>query len=107
MLQKRKRTAKALARADIEFIIAATLETFPPAKRLKNLAMIMNTGFPGGWPTSILKAEEINSLQSHRLVVGSIVIKKVKAAIAKATQPVILLIRVYFFTLFIYVIMDK
>ena len=75
MLQNRNSTAKALTRADIEFIIAATFETFPPANSVKNLAIIMNTGFPGGWPTSSLKAEETNSLQSHRLVVGSIVVK--------------------------------
>ena len=67
--------ANALARADIEFTIAATFETFPPANRVKNLAIIMNTGFPGGWPTSSLNEEVINSLQSHRLVVGSIVVK--------------------------------
>jgi hypothetical protein len=54
--------------------------------------MIINTGFPGGWPTSSLNAEEINSLQSHRLAVGSIVIKYVKAATKKATHPVILFI---------------
>ena len=75
MLQNRKRIANALASADMELIIAATFETFPPANRVKNLAIIMNTGFPGGCPTSSLKAEEINSLQSHRLVVGSIVIR--------------------------------
>jgi hypothetical protein len=92
MLQNRNRTAKALARADIELIMAATFETFPPAKRVKNLAMIMNTGFPGGWPTSSLNAEEMNSLQSQRLAVGSIVTKYVNAAMAKATQPVMLFI---------------
>lgn len=72
---ERNRIANALASADMEFIIAATFETFPPASIVKNLAIIMKTGFPGGWPTSSLNADAINSLQSHKLVVGSIVDK--------------------------------
>jgi hypothetical protein len=87
----------ALARADMEFTIAATREVFPPAKRVKKRAMTMKTGFPGGCPTSSLKAEAMNSPQSQRLAVGSMVIRYVTAAIANVTQPAMLLINLYFF----------
>ena len=75
MVQNKKRIVNALARADIEFTVDATFETLPPAKRVKNLPIIMNTGFPGGCPTSSLKHEATNSPQSQRLAVGSIVIR--------------------------------
>ncbi len=75
IVQKRNRIVNALARADIEFTIAATFEIFPPAKRVKNRAITINTGFPGGCPTSSLNADAMNSPQSQRLAVGSIVIR--------------------------------
>ena len=59
MVQNRKRIVNALTRADIAFTIAATFETFPPAKRVKNRAITINTGLPGGCPTSSLKADAI------------------------------------------------
>ena len=47
---------------------------------VKNLAMSWNTGFPGGWPTSSLYDEAMNSPQSQKEAVGSIVERYVKAA---------------------------
>ena len=73
IVQKRKRTVKALASADMAFTIAATFDSLLPAKRVKNLAIIMKTGFPGGCPISSLYDEAMNSPQSHRLAVGSMV----------------------------------
>ena len=75
IVQNRKRIVNALAKADMEFTIAATFATLPPAKRVKNLPIIIKTGFPGGCPTSSLKQEATNSPQSQRLAVGSIVIR--------------------------------
>jgi hypothetical protein len=66
--------------------ITATLST-EGANMVKNLAIIMKRGAPGGCPISNLYEVEMNSAQSHRLAVGSIVKKYVTADIAKAIQP--------------------
>jgi len=42
---------------------------------VNRLAVNIKNGAPGGCPTSSLKAEEMNSPQSQKLAVGSIVIK--------------------------------
>ena len=65
--------ADALARADITFTIKATFDVSFPANSVKKRAITIKTGFPGGWPTSSLYAEAINSPQSQRLAVGSMV----------------------------------
>jgi hypothetical protein len=52
----------------------------------------MKSGAPGGCPTSSLKAVVMNSPQSQKLAVGSMVSRYVMEAIAHTTQPVILLI---------------
>ncbi len=75
MLQKRNSIVSALASPDMALIIMATFDTSPPAKLAKNLPSIMKKGAPGGCPTSSLKAVAMNSLQSQRLIVGSIVIR--------------------------------
>ena len=54
--------------------ITATLEG-SEANCVNKLAVNMKKGAPGGWPTSNLYAEEINSPQSQKLAVGSIVIR--------------------------------
>src|SRR5512133_2385446 len=74
-VQNRNMIVRALASPDMAFTIIATFETSPPAKFAKKRARIMKRGAPGGWPTSSLKEEAMNSPQSHRLVVGSIVIR--------------------------------
>ena len=43
------------------------------AKRLKNLPVSIKKGAPGGWPTSSLNAVVMNSGQSQKLAVGSMV----------------------------------
>ena len=75
MVQNRNRIVNALDSGDIALTVAATFETSPPAKRVKNLPITINTGFPGGCPTSSLNAEAMNSPQSQRLAVGSIVVR--------------------------------
>ena len=64
-----------LARAESVLIIIAACVTSVPAKMEKKRAMSIQKGAPGGCPTSSLKAEAINSPQSQRLVVGSMVNK--------------------------------
>jgi hypothetical protein len=60
---------------------------------VKSLPININNGAPGGWGICNLYAEEINSPQSQKLAVASIVDKYTKAAMANITQPVMLLIR--------------
>jgi hypothetical protein len=96
MVQNKKSIVNALASADIELTIAATLVTSPPAKNVKNLASTIKTWLPGGCPISSLYAEAMNSPQSQRLAVGSIVRRYVIAAITKTIHPVILLINLNF-----------
>jgi hypothetical protein len=70
-----------------------------PPKRVKNLPIIIKSGAPGGCPTSNLKEVVINSPQSQKLTVGSMVIKKTSDEIINITQPKTLLYSVYFFIL--------
>jgi hypothetical protein len=79
----------ALAKPDIALTIMAALVTSPPAKKVKNRDMIINIGAPGGCPTCSLYAEAINSPQSQKLVVGSMVKRYTIAAIRKITHPLI------------------
>ena len=74
ILQKRNKIVRPLKRADIVLTITATLEG-SEANCVNKLAVNMKKGAPGGWPTSNLYAEEINSPQSQKLAVGSIVIR--------------------------------
>jgi hypothetical protein len=74
IVQKRKRMQKPEATPFIALIIIGTLST-EGAKSEAMRASIIKSGAPGGWPTSSLYDVAINSLQSHKLVVGSIVIK--------------------------------
>jgi hypothetical protein len=72
-VQNRNRMVKALARAERMFTVTATLVTSPPAKRVKSRPSTMKKGAPGGCPTSILNAVAMNSPQSQKLAVGSMV----------------------------------
>src|SRR5690349_20575619 len=73
IVQKRKRMVKELIRADRMFTMMGIIFTLPPPKREKIFASIRNSGAPGGWPTSNLLAVAMNSPQSQKLPVGSIV----------------------------------
>ena len=55
----------------------------------------MKIGAPGGCPTSSLKADVMNSPQSQKLAVGSMVTRYTTAAMTNMTQPVMLLIDLY------------
>jgi len=86
MLQKRKSMQPALKRADMVFTMRATCEE-SWAKSAKNLAVSMKKGAPGGCPTSIFSAVLMNSGQSQKLAVGSMVEQYVKAAMANTSHP--------------------
>jgi hypothetical protein len=86
MVQKRNRIVKALASAERAFTHIATC-VVSDANRLKKCPMSMKNGAPGGCPTSNFQAEEMNSPQSQKDAVGSIVRRYVAAAMAKTTHP--------------------
>jgi hypothetical protein len=67
------------------------------ANREKKRPISKKKGAPGGCPTSNLKAAAINSPQSQKLEVGSMVSKYTIAAMAKANQPIKLLYKLNFF----------
>jgi len=75
IVQNKNSIVKLLDKADIIFIISATLEVSPNANKEKNLPRSWKSGAPGGWPTCNLNAVAIYSPQSHQLAVGSIVRK--------------------------------
>ena len=71
MLQKRNMIVAPLASADIALTIRAAC--CGPANIVKKRDIIMNSGAPGGCPTSSLYEVAMNSLQSQKLAVGSMV----------------------------------
>src|SRR5665811_693842 len=95
MVQNKNIMVNALASPDKAFINFAALSG--PPNRVKNRPSIIKIGAPGGCPTSNLNEVVINSPQSQKLTVGSMVIKKTTAAIKKLTQPNTLLNRLYLF----------
>ena len=62
----------ALKSADMALTMTATC-VGSEAKSVNMRAVIIKNGAPGGCPTSSLNADEINSPQSQKLAVGSIV----------------------------------
>ncbi len=73
IVQKRNRIVKPLAMLDMAFTVMPTFSGFPNENRVNIRASIMNRGAPGGCPTSSLYDVAMNSMQSHRLPVGSMV----------------------------------
>ena len=73
MDQNSNRMVSALKMADIALTHLATAITLPPANLLAKLAARIKIGLPGGWPISVLKPWAINSGQSQKLAVGSMV----------------------------------
>src|SRR5690606_16995252 len=84
--QNRNMIVNALARADIAFMVSATLDG-SPANNVEKRPSNKKKGAPGGCPTSSLYAEEINSPQSQKLVVGSMVRMYTTAETTKASHP--------------------
>ena len=72
-VQNSSKMVAALSSADIELTAMAAVCAPPPKMVTKNRAVSMNIGLPGGCPTSSLKPCEMNSGQSQKLAVGSIV----------------------------------
>ena len=89
MVQKRKRMVAAESSALIVFTIRATCDG-SLVNCEKMLAVSIKNGAPGGCPISSLYPVEINSGQSQKLAVGSMVEQYTKAAMAKASHPMIL-----------------
>ena len=85
------RYRKKMVRADRMAFIAltATAAFIGPAHIEKNLANSWNTGFPGGCPTSSLYDDAMNSPQSQKEAVGSMVERYVKAETAKTSAATI------------------
>ena len=73
MVQNSSRMVAALSSADIALTHFDTSVTSPPANSVANRATRMKMGLPGGWPISLLKPCAINSGQSQKLAVGSMV----------------------------------
>ena len=88
MLQNRNSMPKALSMADIMFTINATLSGL--ANSEKKFAVSMKKGAPGGWPTSSLLPDRMNSGQSQKLAVGSTVRQYVNAATRNVSHPSVL-----------------
>jgi hypothetical protein len=72
MVQNKNKIHNALQMAEKLLTIIATC-VWSDANKVKNFAVSMKNGAPGGCPTSNLSAVEINSPQSQKLAVGSIV----------------------------------
>src|SRR4051812_22106198 len=94
MDQKRKRMVKPLDNALIRFTERAALSGPLPNKgantTINRRPSITNNGAPGGWGTCILKVLDMNSPQSHKLPVASMVMMYTVQAIIQMAQPVIL-----------------
>ena len=73
IVQNSSRIVPALSMADITLTATAAEEMSPPKRVMKKRPASMKIGLPGGWPTSSLNAWRINSGQSQKLAVGSIV----------------------------------
>ena len=86
MVQNKNNIVKALAIADMLLTIIATSLT-SEANKLNILPIIKKNGAPGSWTTSNLYAAAINSPQSHKLAVFSIVDRYTNEAIKKIAHP--------------------
>ena len=91
MLQNKNRTVKELL--STERPLAAKAAVSGPMGTIRKRASNMKKGAPGGWPTSSLYAEAMNSPQSQKLAVGSTVRTKTSVARAHMAHPVRLLSR--------------
>jgi hypothetical protein len=87
MLQNRNIIHAAENSALMIFTIMATL-VGSSVNCEKIFPVSMKKGAPGGCPTSSLNAVVMNSGQSQKLAVGSIVQQYTTAAMAKAIQPI-------------------
>ena len=100
MVRYRKNIVKAEQIAFIAF--TATAACMLSVNIVKKRAKSWNTGFPGGWPTSSLYDEAMNSPQSQKEAVGSIVRRYVTAATTKTKTAVSLFHKVNFLLFIVY-----
>ncbi len=94
-VQKSSRMVAALRRADMLLTATAAMLMLPPKRVTKKRAASMKMGLPGGWPTSSFAPCVMNSGQSQKLAVGSIVSRYVTAATRKHSHPMALLTMLY------------
>ena len=73
MIQNRKRIDMPLVRALMKFTPRAAVCGLSPKRMIKKRPMSAKRGAPGGWGTSSLKQLEMNSPQSQKLPVASMV----------------------------------
>ena len=85
IVQKRKRMVKELQSDDMTFTIIA--EFSGEEKIVKKRVIMRKSGAPGGWGTCNLYAVAINSPQSQKLVVGSILDIYTNVAMSQVSQP--------------------
>src|SRR5690554_2293851 len=86
--QNKNKIVNALDNAESEFTIIAICSG-EGANKVKNFAKIKKKGAPGGCPTCNLNDAAINSPQSQKLAVGSIVARYTIAATIHTSQPII------------------
>ena len=93
-----------MVRAEQSALIAftSTAACMLSPKRVKMRAISWKVGFPGGWPTSSLYDDAMNSPQSQKEAVGSIVERYVKADTTKAAAAAILFHKLNFFSVIVY-----
>src|SRR5690606_6181620 len=92
IVQNRKRIVKPLQTTDPIFIQNAIRDVSPIAKLENRFCIIKNRGAPGWCTICILKAEAINSPQSHQLTVRSTVMIYITVAMIPHIHPKRLLI---------------
>src|SRR5699024_10818168 len=92
MVQKRNKIVIPLDTADIKLTLLAAVCGPAPVKMMKRRANIKKKGAPGGCGTCNLKALDMNSPQSQRLAVASLVEMKTIQAMMATIHPVMLLV---------------
>src|SRR5690348_2789619 len=91
MIQNRKRMETPLASALMKLTARAAVCGLSPKRMMKNRPISANSGAPGGWGTSSLKQLEMNSPQSQKLPVASMVMTYTVVAMSPMIAPTMLL----------------
>src|SRR4051812_22070609 len=83
MVQNRNKIESALVSALIVFTAFAAVKGLSPRRTINKRPMSTKSGAPGGCGICTLNALEINSPQSHKLTVASMVIRYTKNEMKK------------------------
>lgn len=92
MDQNKNKMVNPLAMALIKFTAFAAVSGLSPKRMIKNLPIKTNNGAPGRCGIYNLKQLEINSPQSQKLPVASMVMTYTVQAMAQTTHPTILFV---------------